>query len=89
MMVWTWARAWAFRRLNPRLEAKVARNDVGDALGIRAVYVHPDGRRDAMGLSLKEPTAGSDSVILVRLMPDLEDWVSDLKLAHEKRMRAG
>ena len=77
--LWLRAQLWAFRRRNPRLEAKVARNDVGDALGIRAVYLHPSGRRDAMGLSLKAARAGSDAAIIIGCQDDLLAWMREVQ----------
>ena len=72
------------------LKAKVARNDVGDAIGIRAEFHHPDGRVDCMGLSFKapiEPHEGAinsermNEYILNRYRDDLARWVDEVKAA--------
>lgn len=77
--LWTRARVWAFLRKNPCLEADVARNDIGKAIGVRAVYYHLSDREDAMGLSLKEPRRGSDAAILLSVLPDLDAWVAEIE----------
>lgn len=73
------ARVFFFRRLNPGLEMGVARNDMGQALGVRAVYHHPSGRQDAMSLQLKAPRRGSDAVIIASVRGDLQRWVIDVR----------
>lgn len=67
------------------LKAKVARNDVGDALGIRAEFHHPGGRVDSLALSFEDPIDEPDNAVLLeRCRDDLLRWVEECKAAAPK-----
>jgi hypothetical protein len=77
--LWLRMQVWSMMRLNPRLQVRVARNDVGDSLGVRCAYIHASGRRDSMALSHRDAREGSNAAIIVRLRDEILHWVGEVE----------
>lgn len=60
------------------LKAKVARNDVGEAIGIRAEY-HHNGRMDCLGIGLEEPSEDSNEAIIAAHREQLDKWAAEMR----------
>jgi hypothetical protein len=65
-----------FFRIYPRgLTVMVARNQYGQALGIRCMYVR--GEASALtGISFDEPVAATDRKLIQRFWPTIDEWTT-------------
>lgn len=82
LRAWITVQTWSLLSKPPGLKAKVARNDTGEALGVRADFKHPSGRIDSLALSLHEPSDASDAQVLRKLRGQITGWVDEVKAAH-------